>query len=116
MPRVAQKRKAIPAPPSEPRVLQRTFIRQWRDKLGWNQTEMGTYLGVSTGTISQIESAKTGYKQEYLEGIAEAAGCDPADLLVRAPDDPRPIWSLWDVASASQRKQILKVVAALLNG
>lgn len=100
-------------PPGE-RELQRTFIRQWRKKAGLNQTDLATILGVSTATVSQIENAETGYKQEYLEGIAEAVGCDPADLLVRGPDDPEPIWRLWSDASPSQRKQILRVAAALL--
>lgn len=110
-----QKRKEIPAPP-EKRVLQRTYIREWREKrLGWNQTELGEYLGVSAATVSQIENAKTGYKQEYLEAIAEAAGCDPADLLVRGPDDLEPIWKLWEGAGAAQRKKILQVAAVLLQ-
>jgi len=103
-------------PPTEPRVLQRTFIQQWRKARGWNQTDLGLYIGVSTGTISQIENAETGYKQEYLEGIAEALECEPADLLTRKPDDPEPIWKLWEAATADQRKQILKVAAALLTG
>lgn len=109
-----QKRKVIPTPPSE-RVLQRTFIRAWRKSAGMNQAELGAYIGVSTATISQIENAETGYKQEYLEGIAEAVGCDPADLLTRAPDDPAPIWKLWDSATPAQRQQFVRVAAALLT-
>jgi len=109
-----RKRLEAPTPPGE-RVLQRTFIRQWRKKAGLSQTALGAVLGVSTATISQIENAETGYKQEYLEAIAEAVGCDPADLLVRSPDDPEPIWRLWDLASAPQRKQIIRVTRALLN-
>jgi len=103
-------------PPTEPRVLQRTFIQQWRKARGWNQTDLGNYIGVSTSTVSQIENAETGYKQEYLEGIAEALDCEPADLLTRSPSDPEPIWRLWEGATADQRKQILKVAAALLTG
>jgi transcriptional regulator with XRE-family HTH domain len=100
-------------PPSE-HALQRTFIRQWRKKAGLNQTALAAILDVSTATVSQIENAETGYKQEYLERIAGAVGCEPADLLVRAPDDPDPIWRLWDEATAAQRKQIVRVAAALL--
>jgi transcriptional regulator with XRE-family HTH domain len=112
MAKAAQKKQIEPR---GDRPLQRTFIEQWRRHLGWNQTQLGRYLGVSTSTVSQIENAETGYKQEYLEGIAEAVGCDPADLLVRAPDDPRAIWSLWDRASKAQREQIVRVAAALLD-
>jgi transcriptional regulator with XRE-family HTH domain len=110
-----QKRKVIPSPPAD-HVLQRTFIRQWRKSAGMNQGDLAEYLGVSTATISQIENAETGYKQEYLERIAVAVGCDPADLLIRTPDDPEPIWRLWNAATPELRKQIIKVAAALLNG
>jgi transcriptional regulator with XRE-family HTH domain len=107
------KRKEIPAAPKQ-RELQRTFIQRWRKKKGLTQGDVAEYLGVSIATVSQIENAETGYKQEYLEGIAELVGCNPADLLVRSPDDPEPIWELWDVADAAQRKQILRVAKALL--
>lgn len=108
------KRKQIPAPPAQ-RVLQRTFIHQWRKHAGLTQTDVATFLGVSTATVSQIENAETGYKQEYLEGIAELVGCEPSDLLTRGPNDPQPIWRLWEAASGPQRKLILKMAAAVLD-
>ena len=110
----AQQKRQV-TPPTVEHELQQTFIRQWRKKAGMNQSDLAEVLGVSTATVSQIENAETGYKQEYLERIAEAVGCDPADLLVRGPEDPQPIWRLWDGATAAQRKQIVRVAAALLD-
>ena len=110
----AQKRREAPTPPAE-HVLQRTFIRQWRKNASMSQGDLAGYLGVSTATVSQIENAETGYKQEYLERIAEAVGCEPADLLIRGPEDPEPIWRLWQQAKHGQRKQILKVITAMLD-
>lgn len=95
--------------------LRPTFIRQWRKKKGWNQAKLADAIGVSTATISQIENGETGYKQEYLEGIAYALGCEPADLLMRDPSDPEAIWSLWDSAKPAQRKQILGIIRGLLG-
>lgn len=95
--------------------LQPTFIRQWRKKKGWNQTRLADAVGVSTATISQIENSETGYKQEYLEAIADALGCTPADLLMRNPDDPQAIWSLWEAAKPAQRKQIIGIIEGLLK-
>lgn len=95
--------------------LQPTFIRAWRKKKGKNQAFLAEALDVSVATISQIENGEQGYKQEYLEGIAWALGCTPADLLVRDPSDPDAIWSLWDKAKPGQRKQIIGVIKGLLE-
>lgn len=95
--------------------LRPTFIKQWRKKKGWNQAKLADALGVSTATISQIENGETGYKQEYLEGIAEALGCEPADLLMRNPTDPEAIWSLWDRAKPAEKQQIIRVIKGLLG-
>lgn len=95
--------------------LRPTFIRAWRKKSGKTQTDVAEFLGVSTATISQIENGETGYKQEYLEGMAYLFGCEPADLLVRDPADKEAIWSLWDNAKPAQRKQIIGIIEGLLK-
>lgn len=109
-------RKPKPEVEERPRQpLRSTFIKQWRKKKGWNQAKLAEAIGVSIATISQIENRETGYKQEYLEGIAVALGCEPADLLVRDPNDPEAIWSLWESASPAQRKQIIGIIKGLLS-
>lgn len=97
-------------PPYQP-----TFIRQWREKKGWSQTQLAEAIGVSTATISQIENGKSPYSQGQLEGIAYVLGCQPADLLMRNPSDPEGLWSLWDRALPAQRKQMLRVIKGLLD-
>lgn len=101
--------------PPEERPLSRTFIQKWRKKRGLSQGELAEAIGVSTATISQIENAKSPYSQTQLESIAVALQCDPAELLVRDPADPAPIWGLWDAATPAQRKRILRVISSLLD-
>lgn len=79
-------------PVTEP--LQQTFIQEWRKHRGMSQTELGEAVDLSTATISQIENAKTGYKQEHLEAIARVLEVHPIDLLVCNPaDHPKGIWA-----------------------
>lgn len=120
-PEFSMAKSATKKRPKEPeevdrRPQQRTFIRAWRKKLGWTQGDLAEAIGVSTATISQIENLETGYKQWHLEAIAEALGCDPADLLTRGPDDPDGLWSLWQQAKTpEQRRHILRVLETLVT-
>ncbi len=58
-----------------------------------SQTDLGTAVGLSTATISQIENAKTGYSQATLEAVARALDVHPIDLLVCDPvHHPKGIW------------------------
>lgn len=87
----AQRKPAGPI--TEP--LQPTFIQEWRKHRGLSQTELGDAVGLSTATISQIENAKTGYKQEHLEAIARVLEVHPIDLLICNPaDHPKGAWTI----------------------
>ena len=50
--------------------------------------------------------------QETLEALADALGCEPADLLMRDPSSADPIWSVWDRVPATKRNDALRVLAA----
>jgi transcriptional regulator with XRE-family HTH domain len=115
MAKTQQKRRATVPDEVERRPLHRTFIKEWRKKKGWNQTELAQAIGVSTATISQIENKETGYKQWHLEAIAEALGCEPVDLLIRSPNDPAPFWQQWDAAPPALRQQMLTIFESLLK-
>ena len=55
------------------------------------------------------------YNQDILESLAEALNCDPADFLVRNPNDPTGIWSLWDKALPGDKPRIAAVVEAMVG-
>lgn len=98
------------APPHRP-----TFIRQWRQHRGYSLDQLAERVPVDKGNLSKIERGLLPYNQELLERIADALMTDPASLLMRDPTDVAAVWSLWDRASAIERRQIEGVVSALVS-
>jgi hypothetical protein len=47
--------------------------------------------------------------------LADALQTDPPSLLMRNPQDPEGIWSLWDRAKPGMRRQILEVVGTIIK-
>ena len=61
-------------------------IRAWRLYRGLKtQAELAIKVGLTSQSISRLESGRMGYRQDILEKIAEALACSPADLLGRDP-------------------------------
>lgn len=90
----------------------RHFIREWRKHRGYTQEQLAEALGVTHGTISQLETGKINYTQPMLEALAKALACEPADLIMRDPDSA--IWSIMDNLKAmhpDQQAQIAQIVA-----
>lgn len=65
--------------------------------------------------LSKIERGLLPYNQELLERLADALMTDPASLLMRDPTDEQAIWSLWDRASQTERRQLERVATALIG-
>lgn len=96
----------------------RHFIRQWRKKRGLTLEQLAGRLEVSTSSISQLETGKQGYSQPMLEAIADALGCQPADLLMRDPSKEDAMWSIEGQlknVDPDRRNQILAVVETMLK-
>lgn len=96
----------------------RHFIREWRKKRGLTLEQLAGRLEVATSSISQLENGKQGYSQPMLEAIADALGCQPADLLMRDPSREDAIWSIESqlkTASPEKRNAILAVVETMLK-
>lgn len=72
-------------------------------------------LHISRTQLGRIEKGQQPYNQEMLETLAELYGCSVADLLIRDPSDPDGIWSIWDRAKPSERRQITEVAKALVR-
>lgn len=66
----------------------RHYIREWREYKDLTQARLSLRCGISEPTLSRIETGEQGYKQGHLEAIAEALGCEPADLIGRLPGAP----------------------------
>lgn len=76
--------------PEKPRTYRRTFIREWR-KSRENMTlkRLADRIGMAQSSLLRIERGEQPYSQPILEAIAEAIGCEPADLVGRLPGAPR---------------------------
>lgn len=91
------------------RARRRTFFKEWREHRELSQQQLADRLDTSVASISRIESGTQPYTQDVLEALADALGTDPASLLMRNPDDPEAIWSLWENAKPGQRKMIVDI-------
>ena len=70
-------------------------------------------VGISEGQLSRIERGETPYSQDILEALSQALRCEPADLIMRDPTQPDPIWSLIDTLKPVERQQAVEVIKAL---
>lgn len=93
----------------------RTFIKEWRQFRRLTQQQLGDAIDKDASQISNIESGRSNYTQETLEAIADALDCEPADLLVRHPQDPDGIWAVWDQAKAQERRTIVELARTILK-
>jgi transcriptional regulator with XRE-family HTH domain len=90
-----------------------TFIRQWRKHRGLTLARLAERVGTTHATLSRIERGVQPYNQALLEAVADALRTDPPSLLMRNPEDPEGIWSIWDQAEPGVRRQILQIAQTL---
>lgn len=81
--------------PLPKRRLPRHYIKQWRAFRGLTQEQLAERVGVTHGTISQLERGLIAYTQPMLESLAFALQCEPADLIMRNPEGDA--WSPWRI-------------------
>lgn len=103
-----------PPTPEKRKPRQRTYLKQWRKHRGLTQEALAELVQVDRSYISMIECGRSGYTQLFLEAAAEALGIEPADLLVRNPEDPTGYWHIWDGLHASDRP-VLAAMAETLS-
>lgn len=94
---------------------QRTYFREWRKYRGMNQEELASLVGVSTSSISQLETNKQGFTDTTLFALAAALHCNAGDLLMRNPLDEEAPWSIWDNIPKKQRKQAIQILKTFQN-
>lgn len=97
----------------KPARRRRTFIKQWREYRGYSQEKLADMLGTSGSMISRIEKGQVAYTQDVLEALAEALSTEPASLLMRNPQDPEAIWSIWDSAQEGERRMIIDIAKTI---
>lgn len=90
----------------------RLFLREWREHRHLTQEQLADRIGISRVMVSKIERGLNPYSQGFLEAASKALMCEPADLLVRDPTAPEPIWSIWDRIPAAERPKAIAVLRA----
>lgn len=61
------------------------FVKEWRTYRGLTQDQLAEQSSYTGSAISQLESGRSKYTQTFLEAIAQALDCHPADLLLKNP-------------------------------
>lgn len=97
------------------RARRRTFIKEWRNHRGLSQEQLADRLETSVASISRIENGTQPYTQDVLEALADALMTDPASLLMRNPQDPEAMWSIWDQAKKGERQLIEELARSVVK-
>jgi transcriptional regulator with XRE-family HTH domain len=92
-----------------------TFIRQWRHHRGLTLERLADLVGITHASLSRLERGLQPYSQGVLERLADVLETDAASLLIRDPTDPDGIWTVWDQASPSERRQIVEIAKTLIK-
>lgn len=67
-------------------------VRQWRQRLGWTQEELGEAAGLHPSYIGQIERGVKKVSLKTLSLIAAAFGTKMGDILDEPNPPPQRIW------------------------
>lgn len=97
------------------RARQQTFLREWREHRGKTLVAVAEEIGITHGHLSRIERSQKDYTQSLLELLAEAYMCSVPDLIMRNPNDPGAIWSIWDHAKPGEKQQIVALAETVMN-
>lgn len=97
------------------RAPQRHFIQQWRKHRGLSQEQLADRIGIDRTSISKIENGKQEYSQGFLEAVAYALMCEPADLIMRDPTKPSAIWSIWEAIPEMDRPKAIAILSTLAD-
>jgi transcriptional regulator with XRE-family HTH domain len=100
--------KVRPAPKPQKR---RHFVKQWRKAKGLTQEQLAERVGVTPGTISQLETGRINYTQPLLEKLAEEFRCSPGDLLNVDPTVDQAMWSIWESLDLPARNQVAEIAS-----
>jgi transcriptional regulator with XRE-family HTH domain len=79
------------------------------------QEQLAGRLETSVASISRIEKGTQPYTQDVLEALAEALATDPASLIMRNPQEPEAMWSIWDQAKSGERQLIEELARSVVR-
>jgi transcriptional regulator with XRE-family HTH domain len=97
-----------------PKQPHRSYIREWREKLGLTQDQLAGRLGTTKASISRWENKKRGPTLNVVAAIAEALDRPITDLF-RHPDQPS-VDELLRAEPQQRQNAAVEIVKAYLRG
>lgn len=98
------------------KARRKTYLREWRrSKPGRTLAVVAEHLHMSQPQLGRIEVGDQPYNQDLLEALADLYGCTVPDLLIRDPNKPDAMWSVWDQASEGQKVVIAAAAEAIVR-
>ncbi len=95
------------------RPISQHYIRSWRKHRGLTLEQLAERIGMTHQNLGKIERGLVPYNQVLLEALAEELRCEPGDLIIRDPESPTGIWSIWEGLAPVQRKQLAEIAETL---
>ena len=78
------------APVTKPKpILGKTYIADWREFRGLNQSQAADAANISRTLLSKMENGRSPYLQQHIEVLAALYQCTPADLIGHDPRLPQ---------------------------
>ena len=96
-----------------PKHPTRHFLREWREKKGLTQEQLGQRVNSGKDQISRWEKGGRSLKLETQYALAHALGIEPGDLF-HHPDQPSAD-ALLRQADPATRKQVIDYINFLLK-
>jgi transcriptional regulator with XRE-family HTH domain len=87
----------------------RHYIREWRKFRELTLEKLAERIGMTHQNLGKIERGKVPYNQVLLELLANELRCEPADLIIRDPNLPNGIWSIWDQLEPADQARIVQI-------
>lgn len=106
---MARRQRAMPG------RWRKTYLREWRDHAGLSQEEAAEGMEIGRSQLSKVENGHHPYTQEILEKAAKKYGCTETDLLTRPPSEGETLFGLWPELSDQEKRQIVRMIHALLD-
>jgi transcriptional regulator with XRE-family HTH domain len=87
----------------------RHYIREWRKFRELTLERLAERIGMTHQNLGKIERGKVPYNQVLLELLAAELRCEPVDLIIRDPNMPNGIWTIWDQLEPAAQEQIVQI-------
>ncbi len=94
------------------------FLRQWRLFRDLTQERLAEMVGLTSSSISQLETGSQGFTDKSLARLADALRCTPAALLSYDPQRQDSFWPLLEAAerlAGRERNRAYKLMVAALD-